>query len=83
MNTNIVNRYLDYLLQVCYANTMHKLKALRRKKALNQREIAKLAGISPTTYNRIEQEIQSPKLITRRLIARALGVNPEDIKWKD
>jgi len=60
---------------------MHKLKALRRKKALSQRDIAKLANISPTTYNRIEQKIQEPKPITMRAIAGALGVKPEDIQW--
>lgn len=57
------------------------LKTLRKQKALSQRDLAKLAGVSVVTINRIEQKLIDPNPITRRKIAAALGVSPEDIQF--
>lgn len=57
------------------------LKTLRDRKALSQRDLAKLAGISPTTVNRIEQKLVTPNPATKKKIAMALEVRPEDIKF--
>jgi DNA-binding XRE family transcriptional regulator len=42
-----------------------KIKTLRRKKALSQRELAALAGISTSTLNRIETGKEQPIQIGR------------------
>jgi len=60
---------------------MKSLKILRRQKALSQREIAAIAGISTSTYNRVEKGLEEPMPNTMRKIAVALGVEPSDIKW--
>ncbi len=60
---------------------MHKLRALRRKMALSQRELAAKAGITQSTLNRIETGLQEPIPKTKRKIAVALGVEPSDIQW--
>jgi transcriptional regulator with XRE-family HTH domain len=60
---------------------MKMLKTLRKQKALSQRDLAKLAGLSPTTINRIEQRLIEPNPSTKRKLASALEVKPEDIQW--
>jgi transcriptional regulator with XRE-family HTH domain len=57
------------------------LKTIRRRKALSQRDLAELAGVSPTTINRIEQKLIEPNHVTKRKISAALGVEPADIQW--
>jgi transcriptional regulator with XRE-family HTH domain len=58
-----------------------RMRTLRKRKALSQRDLARLAGVSPTTINRIEQGLIEPNPSTKRKIAQALGVSPEDIKF--
>jgi transcriptional regulator with XRE-family HTH domain len=60
---------------------MKMLKTIRKNKALSQRDLAKLADVSPTTINRIEQGLIEANPSTRRKLANALGVKPEDIKF--
>lgn len=60
---------------------MKELKTVRKRKALSQRDLAKLAGISPTTVNRIELHLVEPNPSTKRKISRVLGVDVEVIKW--
>ena len=60
---------------------MKSLKILRRQKALSQREIAAIAGISTSTYNRVEKGLDEPMPKTMRKIAEALGIEPSDIEW--
>ena len=60
---------------------MKSLKILRRQKALSQREIAAIAGISTSTYNRVEKGLDEPMPKTMHKIAKALGIEPSDIKW--
>lgn len=57
------------------------LKTIRQQKALSQRELAKAAGVALATINRIEQRLIDPHPSTRRKIADALGVKPEEIQW--
>ena len=55
---------------------MHKLKELREDKGYSQRELAELADVSPTTIFRAEAGLRSPRGITARKLAAALGVEP-------
>jgi len=56
-----------------------KIKTLRKKLALSQRELAAKAGITAATLNRIETGKESPMPKTIRALAAALGVSPADI----
>ena len=60
---------------------MKSLTILRRRKTLSQREIAAIAGISTSTYNRVEKGLEEPMPKTMRKIAEALGVEPSEIRW--
>ena len=57
-------------------SNLHRLRELR---ALSQRELAALAGLSVTTVNRIENGQHRPMPKTVRKLARALGVSPEEL----
>ena len=57
-------------------NNLHRLRELR---ALSQRELAALAGLSVTTVNRIETGQHKPMPRTVRKLAEALGVTPEEL----
>ena len=56
------------------------LKELRLEKSYSIRDLAKEAGISPTTILSIELGNAST-LRTRRLLAKALCVEPSSISW--
>ena len=58
---------------------MIELKILRAKKALSQRELSAMAGISVSTYNRLEKGLEAPIPKTRRKLAKVLGIKPEEI----
>jgi len=60
---------------------MKTLKELRESKALSQDDLAELAGVSPSTINRIEKGLQVPKWVTRRKLAKALKVDPSEIAF--
>lgn len=51
-----------------------KLKNARKKAGLTQEEVAKQAGITTRSYQRVEKGEQDPKTSTAILIADALGV---------
>ena len=57
-----------------------KLKEIREKKALSMRDLALKAGISPSTIVRIENGLPV-RHITKRKIAKALGVEPNSIDF--
>jgi len=59
---------------------MPKLKALRESKALSIRDLAKQAGVSPSTLNRIEHGFPA-RHISKRKLSAALKVEPSDIEW--
>ncbi len=55
------------------------LRRLRELRALSQRELAALAGLSVTTVNRIETGQHKPMPKTVRKLAEALGASPEEL----
>jgi len=56
-----------------------RLRAIRERQALNQRELAQKAGLTPASLSRIEAGIQDPYTSTIRKLATALGVKPADL----
>jgi transcriptional regulator with XRE-family HTH domain len=56
-----------------------RLRAVRERQALNQRELAEKAGLTASTLSRIEAGVQEPYSSTVRKLARALGVKPADL----
>ncbi len=59
-----------------------KLKELRIKAVQSQEDLAKMAGMSVATVNRLEQGKQQPHFVTIRKLAKALGVEPAEIEFK-
>jgi transcriptional regulator with XRE-family HTH domain len=60
---------------------MTTLKEWRLKKAINIRELSALTKVSTTTISHIEQGKQVARPLTRRKIANALGLKPEEIDF--
>jgi predicted transcriptional regulator len=60
---------------------MPKLKILRERNFLSQRELGKKAGIHYITIARLESGIVRPHFSTMRKLAKALGVRPQDLKF--
>ena len=60
---------------------MSKLKELREKSVLSQRDLAETSGIAHATICRIETGKQKPTFKTIRKLAKALGVKPGDIDF--
>ena len=54
----------------------NRLKALRTEQALTQEELAKKAGVSPTTVVNVERNQQEPHFRTIRKRAEVLEVDP-------
>ncbi len=59
---------------------MKTLYELRCAKFLTQEELAKLAKVAPVTVSRIETGAHKPTFKTIRKIAKALKVDPSEIK---
>ena len=58
-----------------------RIATLREERALTQAELAEKAGISPSTLSLIESgKVPRPHVGTVRKIARALGVEPKDLR---
>ena len=57
----------------------NRLKELRMKALLNQRQLSELSGVSPWTISKIEHGERLPQVGVAYLLARALGVSIEDI----
>lgn len=60
-------------------NRKNKLKITREQKGLTQVQIAEQAGITETSYQRIEYGKQIPRADTAILIARALNSTVEEL----
>lgn len=60
-----------------------RLRTIRERQALNQRELAKAADITPASLSRIEAGRQEPYMSTVRKLAAALGVKPSDLMDSD
>lgn len=56
-----------------------KLKNAREKTGLTQAEVAKQAGITARSYQRVEKGVQDPKTSTAILIAKALNSTVEEL----
>ena len=56
-----------------------RLRFIRERKALTQRELARRAGVSHVTIARIETGQDDPYPTTVRKLATALGVEPEEL----
>ncbi len=59
--------------------TMRKLAAIRHRKGLSQRELARLSGITQVTIARIESGVFDPRLSTLRALAKAMKVQARDL----
>ncbi len=56
-----------------------KVRRFRQERALNQSELAEMAGITTVHLGRIERGEAFPWPRTRRRIAEALGVDPKEL----
>jgi transcriptional regulator with XRE-family HTH domain len=57
-----------------------KLKEVRDRRLLSQRELAEKAGLSPTTILKLEDDrVKEPHPRTIRKLAEALGVDPAEL----
>lgn len=63
-----INKVLDF---------SGRLKSLRIKKGLKQKEVAEATGITAATYNRYEKGLSNPKAGNVLKIANFFGVSPE------
>ncbi len=57
----------------------NRLKNLRTRRALTQRELAERAGISTNALNRLELDKAEPHMSTLRKLARALEIDPIEL----
>ncbi len=62
-----------------------KLKEVRIRRLLTQEELARKAGVSPSTVVNIERDRSEPHFSTIRVLARALDVDPVSLleDWHD
>jgi transcriptional regulator with XRE-family HTH domain len=58
---------------------LQRLRYLRERKALSQRELAERSGVNRVTIVRLETGAQEPHPRTTRRLAEALGVEPADL----
>ncbi len=56
-----------------------RLKEVRTRRLLTQEELAEKAGVSAATIVNVERNNQEPHFRTIRKLAKALGVEPEDL----
>jgi len=56
-----------------------KIKRLRSKKKLTQKELAKKAGLHLVSVGQIEAKMRTPTLETRKKLAKALGIPITDL----
>jgi transcriptional regulator with XRE-family HTH domain len=61
-----------------------KLRRLREDRFISQRDLARLAGVSPTTVMQLETgQNLNPRLSTIRKLAEALAVDPGALVERD
>lgn len=58
---------------------VEKFRQLRRQRVLTMEELAKKAGVGRNTVWRLEHDVMGAQPRTIRKLARALGVEPEDL----
>ena len=59
--------------------TLSYLRQRRQTKGWSQRELGRLAGVSPGTVYRLENGLRGAYPVTLRKLAAALGVSPADL----
>ncbi len=59
---------------------MNGLKGLREKRLITQEELASASGLTVATVSRLERGKARPTLKTIRRLAKALDVNPQDLR---
>lgn len=56
------------------------IRFFRKQQSMTQEELARLAGIAPTSIVRLERgEVRAPRLSTLERLARALAINPAEL----
>lgn len=60
-----------------------RLRAVRERRALNQRELGKKAGVTAASISRIENGLAEPYMSTIRKLAAALDVEPADLMERE
>lgn len=58
---------------------MERLKELRRRRVLTMEELAERAGVGRNTIWRLEHGVMGAQPRTVRKLAKALGVEPEEL----
>lgn len=59
---------------------MERLAELREERALTLRELSAMSGVATDTINQIELGHRRPRASTLRKLARALGVEPQELR---
>lgn len=59
---------------------MQGLKDLRERRLITQEELASASGLTVATVSRLERGKAKPTLKTIRRLAKALEVNPQDLR---
>lgn len=68
---------IPFLGEICIMSTKNNLKKIREDRLISKMELARLAGVSPATIERIERG-ESCRLETKRKIILALGYTLAD-----
>ena len=71
----------QYVLTLIESLVMTTLKEWRSRKAISIRDLAERTGVSTTTISHIEQGKHAARHVTKRKIAQALGLKPEEIDF--
>lgn len=59
-----------------------RLREIRLRRFMTQAELARAAGITEATVNRLEQGLNAARISTIRKLATTLNVSPDDlIDW--
>lgn len=69
--------FILYLGRIWCIMTKNKLKKVREERLLSKSELAKMAGVSPLTIDRIEKDYPC-RMETKRKILQALGIKLSD-----
>jgi transcriptional regulator with XRE-family HTH domain len=56
-----------------------KLRALRKERALSQRDLARMSTVGPVTISELERGAREAQPRTIRKLAEALGVEPKEL----
>ena len=60
---------------------MPTLRQLREERCISQADLSKMSGVAESTICRLEQRDQKPRFVTIRKLAKALQVEPYEIRF--